>query len=104
MLLQRQDGEVGAFALVRVQVRTVEVGYAVDRKTQGRLAGIIGNLELAIEAAQDHADSRVGVEDGGGIGEAVELVGEIVDRIGGSGRVFDADVVVQEVAGDVPID
>ena len=46
MLLQRQHGEIGVLALRLVQVGTVEGGRAVHGKPEGRLAGIVGNLEL----------------------------------------------------------
>ena len=104
MLLQRQNAEFGAFALVLVQCGAVEIRHAVDRKAQRGLAGIVRNLEIAIETAEQQAQPCLRVEHDGNMRQTVELIGGVVQRIEAGGGVLDAAIVVQVVAGEEPVD
>ena len=97
MLLQGNDREIGALVLVLVQVCAVEVADAVDGEAERGLTGVVGDLELALEPAKDHADPRVRIDDAGHVGQAVELVGGVVDRVEAGSRIFDAAIVVQVI-------
>jgi len=77
--------------LVSVLPSTSEVGrHALDLR----------DLEARLGAAQDEGEPRVVVDDVGGLGKRMPLVGRIVDRIRRRRGVLDADVVVQELAGN----
>ena len=105
MLLQRQYRELSHFVLILVQQRTVEVRGTVHRQAKARhLSRIVGNLILPGEPAGDQADPSVRIDDAGDIGQAMELVGCVVQRVEPRGRVLDADLVLQKIAGDEPID
>jgi hypothetical protein len=88
-----------------VQDVAVERRHAKHIEAKGRnLAGVIGNLEASIEGSSDQAHTCIGIDNAGHIRKAVELLRLVVERIIGRGRIFDAMVIPQIIAGQEPID
>ena len=96
---------MGGLGLALVQVLAGIVGLAVDVKAQPAVlaAGDVRDLEGLVGGAQDHRDAAGRVDDLVEIAEAAELVGVVVQRVGAAVGGLDAQVVVQEAAGDEQI-
>ena len=65
--------------------------------------GLLGIWNWPVERTQDHADPRVRIDDAGNVGQTVELVGGVVDRVEARRGILDAAIVVQIIAGDIPV-
>ena len=105
VLLQRQQTELRGLVLNLVQDVAVERRHAKHIEAKGRnLAGVVGNLEAPIEGASDQAHPRIGIDNAGHIRKAVELLRCVVECVVGRGRIFDATVIPQIIAGQEPID
>src|SRR5579863_2714750 len=104
MLLQRQDAKLRGLVLGLIQRCTVEAADPVDGEPQCWLAWVVGYLVPAIESTQDQADARVRIDDAGDVGQAMELVGAVVNCVKAGCRVLNASIVLQKVTGDIPVD
>src|ERR1700730_14657352 len=85
------------FALVTVP--TSSVGGAIQARCRhneakrGNLVRVIWNLKTSIESAAEHAHPRIGIDNAGHIGKAVDLLCRVVNCIVGRSRVLDAAFV-----------
>lgn len=99
--LQGQGAETGVFALVLVQARGVEIGGA--QVIEGRrLPRIVGDLEAVVRVADQQAETGVLVDQVGQIGEALALMGFVMEGVEAVDRVFQAILVLVVIAADEP--
>lgn len=78
--MQGQGAETGVFALVLVQARGVEIGGA--QVIEGRrLPRIVGDLEAVVRVADQQAETGVLVDQVGQIGEALALMGFVMEGL-----------------------
>jgi len=61
-------------------------------------------LEYALIGAEDHAELAGRIENVFEIDKAMPLLGGIVNRMVGTGRILDADVILQIIARDIVIE
>ncbi len=98
--LQRQGRVVRLFRLVLVELRRRQIGRTIERVDR-ILPRNVGDLEPVVRRPDNQAEPSVFVEVVREVSKAVGLFGLIVDRIRVGGRCFDAQVVLEQRAGDV---
>jgi hypothetical protein len=100
-LIERKRGDpvIALLELVLVECRGIEGGDAVGGEVR-HLAGGVGYLVAAVRGAGDESEPGIRVEQGRDIAEAPLLRGVIVNRVPVRRRIFQADIALEEPAGD----
>ncbi len=90
------NGVLGRLGLVLVQLFTGKVARAGDGQAEPAVQapGHVRNLECLIGAAEDQRQAVIGVQGAAEIGEALELAGLVMQRIGAAVRRLDAQAVL----------
>ena len=91
--------------LVLVDRGRGEVGDTVHREPQARgLTRDLRDLELAARRADNGGQPGGRIDNSGDIGKSLRLLGKVVNRVGGGGRILDPLLILQVFAGEVVID
>ena len=97
-MLIGKDVELVELALLLVEFCRIEVRDA-ERSESGSLAGIVGDLIIAIRNPAHEGEAALRVEQGGEIEESFLLRGVVVDGVIGRRRIFDADAAAEITSG-----
>src|SRR5207248_9653615 len=105
LFLPREDAKIIDLTLSLFKKVRLEVADAVDGEPEARgLASDLRDLKIAARRTEHGGQPRRRIDDTGNIGKPFWLLGVVVDRIEGGGRVLDPFGTLQILAGGVEAD